>query len=221
MYYEVDYNSVSPLNFSNLFYNIHKEFITEQQDCMDFMRTLLNDLIKENNRISTKPKYEKFDSLKVTKNEIGKDYHEFYLKSEDSFINDLFYLQLSNTYTCACGFEKYNFQKCSHIPIYIPINNRNYNFNYLIKYNFNEIIKDTYDECEFCKKKNITHYKEIKFNMINEIIIFIIQRIDYKNNTKNESFIEYDDVLNLKDIIDDELKEKNLNYQLLYLFFLV
>ena len=50
--------------------------------------------------------------------------------------------------------------------------------------------------------------------MINEIITFRIQRIDYKNITKNESFFNFDDQLNLKDIIYDELKEKNLHYQL-------
>ena len=153
MYYEVNYKSISSLGVGNLFCNVHEEFIVVQRDSVDFTRTLFNDLFKENNRINNKPKYENFHSLKQYKNDIGIDCHELYLRTEDLFINDLFSVQLSNTYICTYGYEIYNFQKCSHIPIYIPINNRNYDFNYLIKYNFNETIKKNYVECPSSKRK--------------------------------------------------------------------
>ena len=50
--------------------------------------------------------------------------------------------------------------------------------------------------------------------MINEIIIFSIQRLDYVNNIKNNSYIIFNEFIDIKDLIDNDLEISQTKYKL-------
>ena len=56
--------------------------------------------------------------------------------------------------------------------------------------------------------------KSIKFNILNEIIIFSIQIIDPLSSAKNTSIIKYDEIIDLKKFTDNINKEDTMNYKL-------
>ena len=99
------------------------------------------------------------------------------------------------------------------IPIIIPKNNSSYNLTDLILLNFTETVN--WDKkCNSCKKKGIQHSKIIKFNLLNEVIILSLQRIDNQFHCKNNSFVQYPNNLDLKEFCDDNLLNLNLEYNL-------
>ena len=83
----------------------------DQQDCSEFLRVLLEDISKENNRIKGNYIYEELEKNNKTKQELLKKFHNLFIKKENSFIVDNFYIQLLNTYKCNCGFETYSCEK--------------------------------------------------------------------------------------------------------------
>ena len=50
--------------------------------------------------------------------------------------------------------------------------------------------------------------------MANQLIIFSIQRLDFLNNIKNNSYIIFDEILDLKSLADENLNGLKLNYRL-------
>ena len=56
--------------------------------------------------------------------------------------------------------------------------------------------------------------KCIKFKILNEIIIFSIQRIDPLSSAKNTFIIRYDEIIDLKRFTDNNNKEDIMNYKL-------
>ena len=63
-------------------------------------------------------------------------------------------------------------------------------------------------------KKNQKYFKKVKLILLNKIIIFSIQRLDFNNNIKNNSSILFDEFINLKDFIDNDSKELQSKYKL-------
>ena len=49
--------------------------------------------------------------------------------------------------------------------------------------------------------------------MINEIIIFSIQRLDYINNIKNNSYIIFNEFIDIKDLMDNDLEISQTKYK--------
>ena len=209
-----DYNYISPKEFNLILFNAHDIYRVGQHDCSELLRILLEHISKENNRIKIKAPYEELVYKSNNKSDLALEYHNFFLKKENSFIVDIFYTQLENIITCACGYDSFSFQKNLDIPIYLPINNREYELISLIKDNFSSIINDWKEECFSCKKNNQKHFKKVKFAMLNEIIIFSIQRFDYINNLKNNSYIIFDEFINMKDLIDNDLEDLQFKFKL-------
>ena len=69
--------------------------------------------------------------------------------------------------------------------------------------------------CKKCKKKKKNIKKKIKFNILNQLIIFSIQRFDPLLSVKNESLIIYDEILDLKPYSDEQITEERLQYRLI------
>ena len=63
----------------------------------------------------------------------------------------------------------------------------------------------TFAKYEMKRKKIL---KKIKFNIINELIIFSVQRIEPLLSIKNESLIIYDELIDLKPYSDTPTMEK-------------
>ena len=60
-----------------------------------------------------------------------------------------------------------------------------------------EIKVDLKEACKECQEKKINIKKEIRFDILNQILIFSIQRFDPLLSVKNESMILYDEIIDL------------------------
>ena len=98
---------------------------------------------------------------------MGLEFHEFYSKTDKSFINDFFHTQIYNIYTCVCGYDSYRFQKIIDIPLFLLVNNKKLDLINLLRNNFLNNSVEWNSEYINCKKSNQKHYKNIKINMIN------------------------------------------------------
>lgn len=79
---------------------------------------MLEDISMELNRVSIVPKYEELITKGKNKLELNHDFHELFLKRENSVVIDSFYGQICNTFSCVnCNFETYSFEKFLDIPI--------------------------------------------------------------------------------------------------------
>ena len=75
------------------------------------------------------------------------------MTKENSFIIQLFYIQLCNEFECKCGYKTYSFEKKLDIPIYLPENNKNYDFILLLNENLKDIIEDWEKNVKDVKRK--------------------------------------------------------------------
>ncbi len=123
----------------------------------------------ENNRIKEKYIYRELDTHNKSKESLVQEFHKLFLEKEDSFIIDIFYVQLLNIYKCTCGFENFSFEKVFDIPLKMP-NIKTYNLLELIRLNF------FYDNvkwelpCKNCQKKDLIIEQFIKISILNEIL---------------------------------------------------
>lgn len=128
---EDDFNSLDISFFKEAFGMKHQQFVgLQQHDSMEFLRTLLEDLNKELNRIFSKPKYKQIDLMSSLNgksnlmkfNEVkcilNREFHKQYRSRESSIIIDLFYGQLCRTFTCEnCKKASYSFEKIMELPL--------------------------------------------------------------------------------------------------------
>ena len=154
-----NYKVLSPIKFKLDFNNMHKDFSIGQHDAVEFLRIIFNDLIKENNLNLIKAAYKELDSEGLDKKQLSIKYADYFRSREDSFINNLFYIQLINIYICNCGFETYSFQKLCDLPLLLPQGYKEIDLLTIIKYNFSDYVEDWIEICKGCKRKNISQKK--------------------------------------------------------------
>ena len=149
----------------------------------------------ENNRIKEKYIYRELDTHNKSKESLVQEFHKLFLEKEDSFIIDIFYVQLLNIYKCTCGFENFSFEKVFDIPLKMP-NIKNYNLLELIRLNF------FYDNvkwelpCKNCQKKDLIIEQFIK-SILNEIIFFFLQRFNRFSNSINNLEVKFEYIIDL------------------------
>ena len=179
---------------------MHSLFRDGQQDAIEFIRIFLSDISNETNISNTT--YKEFLYEDLSKKELSKKYNEHYLSRENSIVTDIYYTQIINIFTCTCGRQSYSFQKLLDIPLLIPEKMREVNLDILIENFLSEIVVDLNDNCLYCKKKREKIKKIMKFDILKQIIIFSIQRIDPFASIKNNTFIKYDEIISLKKFKD-------------------
>ena len=187
--------SFSPKIFLETFLAKHPYFKNEQQDCIEFIRKLLEDISMENNRNKNINSYSELSLENKNKNIQSKEFNEYFLSRENSFITDYFYFQLINIFTCECGEEFYSFQKLIDIPLLIPILKGEISLKELIKEFMREIIVNLKVKCRKCKIEMENIKKKIRFNILNDFIIFSIQRFDPKLSIKNNIRINFEEII--------------------------
>ena len=212
--YKYSLNSFSPSNFKSNYCSKHTDYIRGQHDSIEFLRTFLDDISKENNINQNISVYKELVTEGKSKEVQNKEYHEFFISRENSIIIDIFYIQVINIFTCKCGKETYSFQKLLDIPMLLPMKKMETDLVTLIKEYLKEEALDWSAECEECKKKNIPHIKKIKFSMINDIIIFSLQRIDPYYSTKSRVNVAFKEFIDLKEFCDFDLYKNNTKYRL-------
>ena len=212
--YSYSLNSFSPLNFKENFGSLHKDYRRGQHDSIEFLRTLLDDISKELNINKNISAYKELTTEGKSKIEQNQEYHNFFLSRENSIIIDTFYIQMINIFTCQCGFESYSFQKLLDIPLLLMMKKSQTDLISLIKEYLKEEEIDLSSKCEKCNKTNITHFKKIKFSMVNDIIIFSLQRFDPFYSMKSRIFVSFNEYLDLKEFCDYDLYKENKRYRL-------
>ena len=105
----------------NIKYNNFNGLI--QKDSQEFCRLLLDDVSRELNRVVNIAKYGKLIfSNPQSKIQYEKEFYQFNLDREDSFITDNFYSTIMTQYTCICKYISYSFQKILDYPLALPCN---------------------------------------------------------------------------------------------------
>ena len=213
--YTSSLNSFSPSDFKSNFCLKHKDYMRGQHDSIEFLRTLLDDMSKEMNINQNISAYKELTTEGKSKEEQSKEYHNFFKSRENSIIGDIFYNQIINIFTCVCGFESYSFQKLLDIPLLLPNKGLRISLSSLIKEYFKEEELEWSSKCENCKKPDLKHLKITKFCILNEIVIFSLQRFDPVLSIKNNIRVSFDEVIDLKDYCDIDLYKENTKYRLL------
>ena len=213
--YTSSLNSISPSNFKLSFCLKHKDYMRGQHDSIEFLRTLLDDMSKEININQNISAYKELTTEGKSKEEQCKEYHNFFKSRENSIIVDIFYNQIINIFTCTCGFESYSFQKLLDIPLLLPNKDYKTSLSSLISDYFKEEELEWSSKCENCKKPDLKHLKIIKFCILNEIVIFSLQRFDPVLSIKNNIRVSFDEIIDLKEYCDNDLYKENTKYRLL------
>jgi len=214
-YYSLNSFSYSPSSFKRDFCSKHIDYIRGQHDSIEFLRTLLDDISKEININQNISSYKELTTEGKSKEEQNKEYHNFFIGRENSIIIDIFYIQIINVFTCKCGFESYSFQKLLDIPLLLPMKIRETDLISLIKEYLKEETLDWNKQCEKCKEVNLKHVKKIKFSMINDVIIFSLQRIDPCFSMKSNCYVSFSEYIDLKEFCDYDLYKENTKYRLI------
>ena len=84
----------------------------------------------------------------------------------------------------------------------------------LLKYFLKEITVNLSDNCINCNKKKYKIHKKINFNILNDILILSLQRMDPYLSVKNDAKVSFEDILDLIEFYDNEPNLKELKYQL-------
>lgn len=205
--------SFSPKNFYNEFIKKHPIFQNGQQDSIEFLRVLLNDISLENNRIIPSD-YKELSLKGNNKHKLSKEFDDFYLSRENSIITEIFYIQMINTFMCKCGQESYSFQKLLDIPLLLPNDNIDISLHALIRNYLKSVKVNLKDECEKCKIKRSNITKDIHFNILNDIVIFSLQRFDPLLSAKNDAKLIFEDIIDLKEFYDNKDKQQLPKYKL-------
>ena len=184
-----------------------------QNDSQEFCRKLLENINTELNEAGNISPYKdlsnSFSKPKLFRYQI---FLEYLRDREKSIITDLFYFITSKTLKCECGCENYPFEQLLDIPLLIPEDTEYNSISNLLKNYFkNESIEKF---CEKCKKK-AKNLQTIKIAEPPEILNLSIQRIK-NDEEKNESLIEFPEILDLSEFIDNDLEYNGETMYYLY-----
>jgi len=191
-----------------------------QQDCHEFILFLLDDLSKEFNetkRLFTHRLLCNDDSK--TKQSRYQEYIKLCNEKEKSFVSDLIYSTIIQSYICECSKEIYAFQNYMDLPLLLPDNIDRINIIELLDNYFNSE-NIMFDEiCDKCKKKTI-HKKTVKIARETKILVLTLQRLDILNNIKNDIYVDFAEKLDIKKYIDLDIEDKNkFEYELYAVIF--
>ena len=201
--------SCSPYDFKSAFGSKHSMFSGYgQHDTQEFCRILLEDMNSELNEVLHPAPYKELSTLNKSKIECDKEFDEVFRKRENSLIMDVFYGQLINIFKCECNFETYSFEKILDLPLLLPKEKLSIDLKDLLKDYFEcERIKFE-TKCENCKKKE-WHTKEIKISQPPNILILSLQRQNPRTGSKNNSYVDFSDELDMSVYLDHECWNKN------------
>ena len=191
-------------SFKNLIANKYSIFQGyRQNDSQEFCRKLLENINFELNEVRNIAPYKdlsnSFSKPKIFRYLL---FMEYLNEKEKSIITDLFYFTILPTLKCECNCENYPFQQLLDIPLLIPENALITNIYNLLNNFFKNETVEKY--CEKCKKQT-KNSKQTKIARPPEILNLCIQRFQDEQQ-KNECYIEFPDILDLAEFIDNDLE---------------
>ena len=223
-----DFTSISPNIIKNCIQDIHNEFQdnNNEHDCQEFCRYLIQDINTDLNRITAENKTN--NNNENYEGEANKRYeYEVFVKDnlskENSIITDLFFGYLSFEFTCMnCGGKEFSFSQFLDLPLQFE-SNKNIHLNTLLRKNIlKKEIVEMEEKCSLCHKSNEKE-QIIKIAKLPNVLILSLQRNDYENNIKNESVVQFDEIMDLSELIDNDLvyEENNNRFKLFGVIYLV
>ena len=192
------YKKINPISFKLNFEKKHSDYKGKtQHDAIEFTRILLDDISIENNISKQNNNYEELITKNKSSHELDKEFDLLYRKRENSFIIDLFYNQILNTFKCKCNHENYSLEKIIDIPLLFS--------NFIFGLSLEKLLDNYFKEekfkwerkCEKCHKIE-EHIKIMKLTHLSKILIISFQRINQITGKKNDSYIEFPIDLNMK-----------------------
>ena len=212
-----DFTSISPNIIKNCIQDIHNEFQdnNNEHDCQEFCRYLIQDINTDLNRIT--PENKTNINNENYEGEANKRFeYEVFIKEnlskENSIITDLFFGYLSFEFTCMnCGGKEFSFSQFLDLPLQFE-SNKNIHLNTLLRKNIlKKEIVEMEEKCSLCHKSNEKE-QIIKIAKLPNVLILSLQRNDFENNIKNESVVQFDEIMDLSELIDNDLiYEENIN----------
>jgi ubiquitin C-terminal hydrolase len=224
-----DFTSISPNIIKNCIQDIHNEFQdnNNEHDCQEFCRYFIQDINTDLNRVTeeNKPK----NNNENYEGEPNKRFeYELFIKEnlskENSIITDLFFGYLSFEFTCMnCGGKEFSFSQFLDLPLQFE-SNKNIHLNTLLRKNIlKKEIVEMEDKCSLCHKSNEKE-QIIKIAKLPNVLMLSLQRNDYENNIKNESVVQFDEIMDLSELIDNDLiyeEDNNYRYKLFGVIYFV
>ena len=195
--------------FVNNFSTKHSNFTgLIQNDCIEFLRTLFEDIsleLNESKKIYIYKMLNNEDSL--SKKLSYMEYLKLANDKEKSIITETFYPIFITIYQCECKKELYRFQNMFDIPLLLPDDRDSTNLKQLL----DDYFKVDYIDFEYkCQKCNniLPHRKILKLCKIPNILVFSFQRFDIQNNIKNNIKVSFPEILNVNDYINEIYSDK-------------
>ena len=187
-----------------------------QHDAQEFLRILLNDISSEMNQNKKNRNYTEiiYTNLK-DKIQSEKEFEKFSNSKEKSFITELFNSVILTKHLCKCNEETYSFNNIIEYPLTIPKNINLIELSELLDIYFQEEIVEFVNRCQRCKNIEY-HKKELFITKLPKILIISLQRLNFRENTKNECIINFSEKLDLSKYIDKDFKNnQTAEYNLL------
>ena len=192
-------------NFKMKFRSLHPQFKNLNNDSQEFIRFFLQDINNELNRISNKNPYN-VSIPQSNKISMFNEYKNDCFSKENSIITDLFIGFMSFEFLCSCGSKDFAFGQFLDLPLLFEDEiTPQYDIYSLIKSNIlrNEIIKVN-EKCKDCQKI-CDRQQKIRIGNLPQLLILSFQRINFYNQTKNFAKIQFDENLDMKDFVDNEI----------------
>ena len=206
-----------PKSFLNHFCLINSESSSTQYCSQNFIRTLLNNINKDLNNIGDKHLITEYSQYKP-QNKIEKEQYFKFIKSNNFFPESMALKLFSGL------IKSHSFGLCNYCKEQIE----DFSFSYFIDQNI--YLDNIYNKCNFksvlsqnlgnynnltmnCPKcdKEINIKEEIKIIKLPEILIFTLER--YINKINN-TLIEPDEIIDMKEYIDTSVNLGNTKYGL-------
>ena len=209
--------SIDIFSFLYLFGLGHKSYSGYiQHDAQEFLRILLDDISSEMNKNKKNRNYTEiqYNNLK-DKIQCEKEFEEFSNSKESSFITELFNSVILTKHICKCNEETFSFNNIIDYPLTIPKNINQIELSELLDIYFQEEIVEFVNKCQKCKNIEY-HKKELFITKLPQILIISLQRLNFRENTKNECIINFSENLDLSKYIDIDFKNsQKAEYNLL------
>lgn len=206
-------SSIAPSDFKSFFARKHKLFSGySQHDSQEFLRHLLEDISLDMNRVKNMPKYKELETKGKSKLKLNEDFHNLFLKREDSVVLDAFQGQFCNTFECEnCNFNSYSFEKFIDLPILlgnsvIIIENnvsKNLSLEFLLQKHFQDDRFEWSSKCDSCGKRTM-HTKRIRISILPQTLVVCFQRYNPFSGKKNNSKISFPERVNISQYVDYE-----------------
>ncbi|KAL4442898.1 hypothetical protein ABPG74_010787 [Tetrahymena malaccensis] len=203
---------------------VNQQFLgSGQQDSQEFLRTLLDGLHNDLNRVQGKKPYRELEANIKLKpiNKIGEEWYQYYLDRDNSIVTDYFTGQLMSKVICqVCQSESIAFDNFMDLSLSFMA------FRILNSYDLDRLInaflkEESLDDTYYCKncKKHTKSKRKFFIWQLPEILVIHLKRFHF-GSTRREK-INYNVTFPIQDLNMCQYMERQTNNSSEYLYDLI